>query len=544
MLPEFSMPTIVCHDLGFAWPDGAGLLHDINLSLGTGRHGLIGRNGSGKSTVMRIFAGELAPTHGKATLSDPPLYIPQNIALSHTATTADLLGIAGKVAALRAIDAGGVDAELYATVGDDWDIKERARGWLGKFSPSGGLLAHADVLERPATTLSGGEAMAVALTGAILAKPAITLLDEPTNNLDAEARRWFYQAVEEWDGLLVVVSHDRELLDAMDAVLEMENGGIRRFGGNYSLYIQRKAVEQEAAERKVRDAEAKLNREKRVRAEAETKRARRSKQGVAMRDKSAFPTAAIHQRKSYAQAAAGKQRTERAERVAEAGAELRTAKAAARREDDIAIDFPETTVPAGQTVLAARLGETELRIDGPERIILSGSNGSGKTSLLEAFAGRSNRIGVHVSKLPGGVGYLPQRIDFLDDRADLAANMRRFNPNLSENAARAGLARFLFRNARARQKAGDLSGGERFRLALAMLLSAEPAPKLLLLDEPTNNLDIASVEQLVSALAGYRGALIVVSHDRRFLDDLSMTREWTMREMKIVRDEEVAADAE
>jgi ATPase subunit of ABC transporter with duplicated ATPase domains len=165
----------------------------------------------------------------------------------------------------------------------------------------------------------------------------------------------------------------------------------------------------------------------------------------------------------------------------------------------------------------------DLIVRGPERIALTGPNGAGKTTLLHAIAGLAARPGVTV-RLGAVTGYLPQRLDILDDSLSVVDNVRAAAPAASVNEVRASLARFLFRGDRADRLASTLSGGERFRAVLAALLLAQPAPQLLLLDEPTNNLDMASVRQLSQALEGYRGALMVASHDVSFLRSAGITR--------------------
>ena len=165
----------------------------------------------------------------------------------------------------------------------------------------------------------------------------------------------------------------------------------------------------------------------------------------------------------------------------------------------------------------------EFIVRGPERIALVGPNGSGKTTLLRAITGLAGCPGVDV-RLGAVVGYLPQWLDILDDSLSVVDNVRAAAPAASVNEVRGSLARFLFRGERADRRAGTLSGGERFRAVLAALLLARPAPQLLLLDEPTNNLDMASVRQLSQALEGYRGAILVASHDVPFLRSAGITR--------------------
>ena len=342
----------------------------------------------------------------------------------------------------------------------------------------------------------------------------IALLDEPTNNLDRRARELLYSAVRGWTGTLVVVSHDRELLDLMDDTAELYEGGLRMFGGNFTAYLEQLDAEQETAERLVRTAEQGLRVERRQRIEAETTLAHRAREGRTAFEQKRVPKIIANQRKSNAQVSAGRYRGMHAEKVEAAESALEAAEAKLRSDDHIRVALPETRVPAGRTVLEL---EGDLVVRGPERIALVGANGAGKTTLLERIA-----AGDVPFRIPEA-GYLRQRIDDLGE-ASVVDTVRAAAPDRSPNEVRAQLARFLFRGARAERPVGQLSGGERFRVALARILLADPAPQLLLLDEPTNSLDRASVTQLVDALEAYQGALVVVSHDEEFLGRLGLTR--------------------
>lgn len=523
--------AIVCSDLSFAWADGTVVLDGLDAAFGTGRTGLIGVNGSGKSTLLKIIAGELRPASGTVTVEGEVGYLPQNLVLDDAATVSDLLGISTTRAALHAIERGEATEENFAAVGDGWDVEERARAELDRLGLGG-----VD-LDRTVPTLSGGEAVMVGLAAQFLARPDVLLLDEPTNNLDLDARHRLYEAVETWTGVLLVVSHDRELLDRVDEIADLRDGAIRSFGGNLSAYEELLAVEKEAAERAVRAAGSDLRRQKRELEDAHVKLARRRRYGNKMYENKREPKIVMGARKRQAQESAGKHRIMHEERLADARKRLAEAEEAVRTDDEIRIELPATRVPAGRTVvtvtgLSAPEPEpgtlTELIVRGPERIALEGPNGSGKTTFLRTLIGEHVQDGVTVRIGVDGVRYLPQRLDVLDEDLSVLDNVRAQAPAVPPAQIRAGLARFLFRGARAGQKAGTLSGGERFRAVLASLLLAEPAPKLLLLDEPTNNLDMASAAQLSQALAAYEGALIVVSHDVPFLRTLGLTRRLRM----------------
>ncbi|MFS4096554.1 ABC-F family ATP-binding cassette domain-containing protein [Streptomyces sp. AF1A] len=522
--------SLTCTSLSFAWPDGTTVFDGLDIAFGPGRTGLVGVNGSGKSTLLKLLAGELAPAGGTVRAVGEIGHLPQNVTLDTGLRVDEALGIAERRAALRAIEAGDVAEEHFETVGDDWDVEERALVTLGELG-----LGHVG-LDRTAGEVSGGESVLLRLAALLLRRPDVLLLDEPTNNLDLYARRRLYRAVAAWPGVLVVVSHDRELLDLVDQIAELRSGEVAWYGGNFSAYEEALAVEQEAAERMVRVAEADVRRQRRELTDAQAKLARRKRYGQKMWDAKREPKIVMGARKRAAQESAGKHRILHEERLAEARERLDEAAEAVRDDDEIRVDLPYTAVPPGRQVLTlenlalahgARV-EGILDLRGPERIALVGRNGAGKTTLLRTVAGELAPVaGVAETHVP--LRFLPQRLDVLDDERTVAENVARFAPDATDNRVRARLARFLFRGARADRTAGTLSGGERFRAALAALMLAEPAPQLLLLDEPTNNLDMASVRQLTSALESYQGALLVASHDLPFLESIGITR-WLLME--------------
>ncbi|SPF00355.1 ABC-F family ATP-binding cassette domain-containing protein [Streptomyces sp. MA5143a] len=523
--------SLTCTSLSFAWPDGTPVFEDLQIAFGPGRTGLVGVNGSGKSTLLKLIAGELTPTDGTVRVAGEIGYLPQNVTLDTALRVDEALGIAATRAALHAIEAGDVAEKHFAAVGDDWDVEERALATLGQLG-----LGHID-LDRTIGEISGGESVLLRLAALLLRRPDVLLLDEPTNNLDLYARRRLYDAVSAWSGVMIVVSHDRELLDLVDQIADLRSGEVTWYGGNYSVYEEALGTEQEAAERMVRVAEADLKKQKRELVDAHTKLAKRTRYANKMYENKREPRAVMKLKKRTAQVSAGKHRIMHEEKLAEAKERLDEAVEAVRDDDEIRVDLPYTAVPPGRTVLTAldlrlRYGarvDGDLDVRGPERIALVGRNGAGKTTLLRTIAGELDPVGGEVrAHVP--LRFLPQRLDVLDDGLTVAENVARYAPGATNNRVRARLARFLFRGARADQPAATLSGGERFRAALAALMLAEPAPQLLMLDEPTNNLDMASVRQLTTALESYEGALIVASHDLPFLESLGITRWLLLKE--------------
>lgn len=249
--------SVLVDDLTFAWPDHTPVFDRFSLHLGPGRTGLVGNNGTGKSTLLRLICGDLRASSGTVRVSGELGWLPQNLGLHGDLPVEEVLEIAARRRALHAIEAGETTEENFALIGDDWDIEERAHATLGQLG-----LGHID-LDRTMSEVSGGEGVLLRLAALLLRRPDVLLLDEPTNNLDLDARARLYEAVEAWRGVLLVVSHDRELLERVDQIAELREGEARLFGGNFTAYEEAVATEQAAAERTVRVAEGDLKRQKR-----------------------------------------------------------------------------------------------------------------------------------------------------------------------------------------------------------------------------------------------------------------------------------------
>ncbi|MCC2280187.1 ATP-binding cassette domain-containing protein [Streptomyces sp. ET3-23] len=523
--------SVICSQLSFSWPDDTPVFEGLSFTVGAGRTGLVAPNGSGKSTLLKLIAGELRATAGSLTVDGTVGYLPQTLPLTGEPTVAEVLGVDAVIRAIDAVESGDVSEEHFTAIGDDWDIEERTRAQLDRLG-----LGHL-ALDRTLGTLSGGQIVSLGLAAQLLKRPDVLLLDEPTNNLDLAARHKLYDVLSDWNGSLLVVSHDRVLLDRMERIAELDRGELRLYGGNFTQYEEAVRAEREVAEKNVRNAEQELKREKREMQQARERAERRASNAARNLKNAGLPRIFAGTMKRGAQESAGRAGQMHATRVQDAQARLDEAGRALRDDQRLVLELPDTDVPAGRTVvlgerMQVRHGErnlfagdgVDLTIRGPERIALTGPNGAGKTTLLRLINGELALDGGSVKRADGRIASLSQRLDLLDPDRTVAENFATFAPHRPEAERMNLLARFLFRGPRAYLPVRVLSGGERLRATLACVLCAEPAPQLLLLDEPTNNLDLVGVGQLESALACYRGAFVVVSHDERFLERIGVDR--------------------
>jgi ATPase subunit of ABC transporter with duplicated ATPase domains len=525
--------------LSFAFGDGTPLFTDLSFTVGGGRTGLVAPNGAGKSTLLQLIVGDRTPTGGSISVDGTVAYLPQTLPFVADRTVAEVLGVAPAIAALNALADGDAGDDVFAAIGDDWDIEERSRAQLDRLG-----LGHLD-LDRRLGSLSGGEVVSLGLAAQLLEQPDVLLLDEPTNNLDVDARHKLYDALDDFTGCLLLVSHDRVLLDRMDRIAELhrrsrpggdiEHGEMLFYGGNFTMYEEAVNEAQRVAESNIRNAEQHLKREKREMQQSRERAAKRSSSAARNLKDAGLPKIIAGARKRSAQESAGRIDGVNAARVADARARLDEAERTLRDEDVLVLELPDTNVPAGRTVvqadgLAARRGgrtlftDVDLSLRGPERIALTGPNGAGKSTLMRIIGGELAPDGGSVQRADGRVAYLSQRLDLLRPESTVAESLAASAPSLSETRRMHLLARFLFRGNRIHLPVAALSGGERLRATLACVLYAEPAPQLLLLDEPTNNLDLVSVGQLEAALNAYEGAFVVVSHDERFLAQIGVQR--------------------
>ncbi|MDH6233212.1 ATPase subunit of ABC transporter with duplicated ATPase domains [Mesorhizobium soli] len=520
------MSSITLSQLAWATPDARPVFSGLDLNFGSERVGLVGRNGVGKTTLLKIIAGGLQPLSGSVSVNGTLGLLKQTVQVGPHETIASLFGVADSIAVLRRAEAGEASIEELAEA--DWTVEERIAAALAKVGLDGDT-------STPLSDMSGGQRTRASLAAAIFAEPDFLLLDEPTNNLDRAGRDAVIGLLASWRAGAIIVSHDRELLEHMDAIVELTSLGAARHGGNWSQYRERKAVELQAAEHDLAHAEkriAQVNRKTQLAAE---RKDRRDAAGARKSARGDLPRILLGARKDNAEASGGesarlaeRQKQQAQEAAAAARARIETLQ-------QMAIVLPPTGLAPTRTVLTLEkvtagydpahplVSNLSLSVVGPERVAIVGPNGSGKTTLVRAITGQMQPLEGKVS-VAVDFALLDQRVSVLDPGASIAENFLRLNPGATENACRSALAGFLFRADAALQRVGTLSGGQVLRAGLACVLGGRNPPPLLILDEPTNHLDIDSIQSIEAGLAGYDGALLVVSHDETFLTNIGAER--------------------
>ena len=563
--------------LHFAHPSQPPLFADLSAVFSAPLTGLIGDNGCGKTTLMRLILGDLAPSSGSLAAPEHMAYLPQDMGLNRNQTLAELCGISEILRALQAVESGEYSPELYETIGDNWDVEERTLAALATYGFTPAALIDRDnpeairaLFARSMHSFSGGEAVIAALASLMISDPEFILLDEPTNNLDSAAKAQLFAALEALPCPALIISHDRDLLERVNVIAELHSdrqglAHLRLFEGNYSTYRQALDTEQQAAQRRVSEAKNRVRSAHREWVHAQEIISK----NMAQVWKDDQPDTILALTKDASRQAAAKLRVLRIGKQEQAQEAYQNAQDEVRVQEKIYVELNQQPLPAGRKVLELHRVDKHpvsretftvqqptkvdslhfspakadsrsnqgtpaehpehLILSGPEHLRITGANGSGKTTLLEAIAHAKDpeyrspvQPAYRVDYCLEGA-YIPQRIT-LDPRLTLLQSVQRANPGVSEQHLRDQLARLLFRRESVHHKTGELSGGERFRAAVAPVLLADPVPQFLMLDEPTNNLEISSVDWLVQVLEAYTGALIVVSHDEDFCRRIRIDR--------------------
>ncbi len=518
-------PHLTLQGVSHVLPDGRTLFSDLHEQFDACPTGLVGRNGAGKTVLARMLAGQIMPTTGRVLRTGRVHYLPQFIAREPSSTVAELAGMQATLDALVRIEAGSVAPEDFDLVDDRWQLRKQLDAALADHGL--GYLDASSSTDR----LSGGEAMRVALIGAMVSAADFLILDEPTNHLDRGSRNALLEYLRTWPGGLIVISHDRELLATLPRIVELSSTGLQRFGGNYDFYAQAKAAQQQQAADQLDRQKTERKRQQNAFQQQRERQEKRQARGKHQAREANQASILLDRQRGRSEASTGKLQRHHAAARTQLNEQVRDAAARIDNQADIHLHDLPISAAHGQAAmlddvtlpgLTGPLQHVTLTLNAGHRLGIVGPNGCGKSTLLKVLAGLVRPSDGQIT-VRGPTVYLDQHLSHLDPQQTVLRQAQAANANLPESEWRMRLAHLGLDAVKIMAPSHALSGGERLKGLLACVLYADPPPQLLLLDEPSNHLDLPSTRALEDMLRGYSGALVVVSHDMVFMDQLALT---------------------
>ncbi|WP_342383723.1 ABC-F family ATP-binding cassette domain-containing protein [Bacteroides ovatus] len=558
--------SISIQQISYIHPDKEVLFSDLNFAISKGQKlGLVGNNGCGKSTLLQIIAGQLSPSSGVIVRPDDLYYIPQHFGQYDSLTIAQALQIERKQQALHAILSGDASNENFVILDDDWNIEERSIAaldlWgLGQFT-----------LSYPMNLLSGGEKTRVFLAGMDIHHPSVVLMDEPTNHLDSSGRQRLYDWVEKCRSTLLVVSHDRTLLNLLPEICELEKHQINYYGGNYEFYKEQKTLMQEALQQRIEEKEKALRIARKVARETVERRDKQNVRGEKNNIKKGVPRIVLNALQGKSEKSTSKLNSTHQEKAEKLTSERNQLRSSLSPTATLKTDFNSSSLHTGKILVTAKeinfgyhpnsinshiqmnneanLADTgnhsspdsndiqdnsdfkqqlwqtpiSFQLKSGDRLRIEGANGSGKTTLLKLITGQLQPQEGNLTRMEFTYVYLNQEYSIIDDRNSILEQAYAFNNrNLPEHEIKIILNRYLFPASEWDKSCRKLSGGEKMRLAFCCLMISNNTPDMFILDEPTNNLDIQSIEIITTTIKNYTGTVIAISHDDYFIQEIGI----------------------
>lgn len=524
---------LTIQNLSYTHPDKDLLFSNIHLTANGGdKIALIGNNGVGKSTLLKIIAQELHPSTGHIAVEVNPYYIPQIFGQLNHLTIAQALRVDIKLKALKEILNGNTEEKNFTLLNEDWTIEDRCKEALNYWGLSD--LGLSEKLE----TLSGGQKTKVLLSGILIHQPELILLDEPSNHLDISSRQLLYNFIQTTKSTLIIVSHDRKLLNLLHMVYELNENEIKVYGGNYDFYTEQKEIERHALNQGIQNKEKVLRKAKekeRKTIERQQKLDTRAKKNLG---KAGLPKIVSNTWKNSAEKSSAKITNVHEHKTDTIKQELHKLRSSLSDIEQMKFDFDNSKLHKGKKLFVAEnvnhryenksyLWQNPLnfQIVSGGRIAIKGANGSGKTTLIKIILGelppKTGKVFISENRSV----YIDQDYSLINNKLKVYEQAQQFNTSaLQEHEVKTRLNRFLFAKEDWGKACSTLSGGERMRLMLCCLSIHNQAPDIIILDEPTNNLDIQNVEILTDAINEYKGTLIVISHDEIFLEQINIER--------------------
>ena len=530
-----SSPAIILNQVTYKMPNSTICLEQVGLSFMQKKYAIIGENGIGKTTLLNLISGKLKPLAGNILCNAKIEVMPQSYkdynGFNKFQTIADILGVSARINALKNIEKGSINQEDYDLVGDNWDLETQISDLLKPLSLNNINLNTLFI------NLSGGQKTKILLAKIKLASQLsgadFILLDEPSNNLDKNSRMYLYDFINNHNKGLIISSHDRELLKLVDVIIELTSLGVNIYGGNYDFYLEQKQLKQDALNQEYEHAKRVIKKSKTTIQATREKHEKRASKG-----RKAFLDGKID--RLSANAARGRSEKTKSKMcnqedkiIKDNQAKLKKIQEQIEVNEDLKADLKSTYVPNGKMVLDINnlnfkyinqniFTDFNFNITGPDRVAITGPNGCGKSTLIKLIRNQITPLSGEIKIGVKNIAYLDQEVSFLDKNLSLVDNYLKLNLNTQAIDAYAALAKFKFRNIAAEKLVKHLSGGERMRAGLAISLLCPTPPQLIILDEPTNHLDLKSICAIEQALSAYQGAILAVSHDEVFLENIGV----------------------
>jgi ATPase subunit of ABC transporter with duplicated ATPase domains len=529
---------LILQGVTYAHPNGDPLFSNLSLSLNKNEKvALIGNNGAGKSTLLKIMDGTILPSSGVVKNVSKPYYVPQVVGQFNDVSISQALHVEAKRKALNKILQGDVSEQNLAILDNDWTIEERCHEAFSHWNLDVGL-------DDSMSTLSGGQKTKVFLAGIHIHQPDIVLMDEPSNHLDGESRNILYRYITTTNHSLVVVSHDRTLLNLLNVTYELNRNGVTLYGGNYDFYSEQKQIEREALQHELKNKEKALRKAKEVERETLERQQKLDARGKRKQEKAGLPTIMMNTLRNNAERSTAKIKDVHAEKRNTISSDLSQLRKQLPDPSKMKMDLNSSSLHKGKVLVKAKnvnftfFTKPESSIKHPasnlwpqnlnfeitsnSRVVIHGPNGSGKTTLIKLILGELEPTIGTIERAPFRSVYIDQDYSLINDHLTVFEQVQQYNTAMEEHEIKIRLNRFLFGKDDWEKRCSSLSGGEKMRLMLCSLMVAEQAPDVIVLDEPTNNLDLENVEILTNAINEYEGTLIVVSHDEKFLEEVGV----------------------
>lgn len=521
---------ISVQQLCYIHTDKEPLFQNINLTVNKGqRLALVGNNGSGKSTLLRIISGELLPSSGEVVCSSIPYFVPQHFGQYNTLTVSEALRVEAKIAALYAIVGGDASVENFSVLDDDWSIEERCLSALSSWG-----LQHIR-LSQLMNTLSGGEKTKVFLSGIQVHSPELILMDEPTNHLDLGSRQKLYDFVQTGRTTILIVSHDRTLLNLLPETYELDRSMLTLYGGNYDFYREQKDLQLVALQEQMNEKEKELRQAHKLAREMMERKNKANVRGEKTSAKKGISRMGMNTLKDKAEKSTVRLNEKHADKLAFITTSLSELQTLLPDMRCMKTDFNSPGLHTGKMLITTHgmnfgydakslwQNPLDLQIRSGDRILIRGDNGVGKSTLLQLLCGELEPTEGIITRADFSVIRIDQECSLIRNGLTIYEQVELYNiSHKPEHELKMILSRFLFPYGTWEKFCCNLSGGEKMRLLFCCLMVGNNTPDLFILDEPTNNLDLQSVQIITTAIKDYRGTVLLVSHDLYLVKEIKI----------------------